>query len=138
MDKIERPPLAFGSFPWQTLSAHSEPAFVDSEAVMIDRQPTSSSAHQLARASSATESSSSVSPAASLGPSEPLLTPEQASAYFGGVPSAKTLEYYRAKEIGPDFITLARRIYYRPSALDAYLDSCVKVMKRSPRRSEAA
>ncbi len=77
-------------------------------------------------------------PAISISPNDPLLNTEQASAYFGGVPTPKTLEYYRSRGIGPDFIQLARRIFYRRSALDAYLDVCTRSMKRDPRASQAA
>ncbi len=69
---------------------------------------------------------------------DPLLTPEAASAYFGGVPTPKTLEYYRANGVGPNFIKLARRIYYRRSALDAYLDRCTRVMKPGSGAADAA
>jgi hypothetical protein len=106
---------------------------------MIDNQPTSPGAHQPTPAVSIAEIPSSAPPATSLNSADPLLTPEQASAYFGGAPSAKTLEYYRAKGVGPDYIALARRIYYRRSALDAYLDKCVvEVSKRGSRRKKAA
>lgn len=57
-------------------------------------------------------------------PNDPLLTPKQASAYLGGIPSWRTLETYRTLGTGPRFIRLARRIYYRQSALDAFLDKC--------------
>jgi len=59
-----------------------------------------------------------------ISPTDPLLTPEAASAYLGGIPSWRTLERYRVLGTGPAFIRLARRIFYRQSALDAYLDKC--------------
>jgi hypothetical protein len=77
-------------------------------------------------------------PTVPLSPADPLLTPEQASAYFGGAPSVKTLEYYRSKGVGPDFIPLARRIFYRRSALDAYIESRTRTMKRDQHATEAA
>lgn len=89
---------------------------------MSKKQPIAPSAHQSEIA---------------ISPNDPLLTPQQASAYFGGVPTPKTLEYYRSRGIGPDFIPLARRIFYRRSALDAYLDRCTRTMKRD-RTADAA
>ena len=77
-------------------------------------------------------------PPAPLSPADPLLSPEAASAYFGGVPAPKTLETYRREGIGPDFVKFSGRVYYRRSALDRYLDECTRVMKRSARRTEAA
>ena len=83
-------------------------------------------------------SSPAFAPVTSPAHADPLLTPEQASAYLGGVPSAKTLEYYRAKGTGPRWIDLARRVYYRRSALDAYLVQCEQVTRPRRHRIRAA
>jgi predicted DNA-binding transcriptional regulator AlpA len=61
---------------------------------------------------------------------DPLLTPEDAGQRLSGV-SAKTLERWRGDGEGPDYVRVGRRIRYRASALDAWLDA----QTRSPQAS---
>ena len=123
MDTIGLAPLAPLNLFRKTSLVINEPEPVVSEGGMKKKQPIAPAAHQ---------------PASPISPDDPLFTPQQASAYFGGVPTPKTLEYYRSCGTGPDFIPLARRIFYRRSALDAYLDRCTRTMKRAPHATQAA
>jgi len=53
-------------------------------------------------------------------PETPLLTtPESAKRIRL---SERTLEDYRTKGIGPTFIKLGRKVFYRPEDLDAWID----------------
>lgn len=51
-----------------------------------------------------------------------LLTPEQAAAYLGEIPTA-TLAWWRARGRGPKFIKIGRAVRYRASHLDEYLSA---------------
>ena len=93
-------------------------------------------AEQPSREASATPPA--IEPVTSLARADPLLTPEQASEYLRGRPGTKALEGYRRNGIGPLWIALARRVYYRQSALDAYLEQCVQVTRPRRRVREVA
>ncbi len=56
-------------------------------------------------------------------PTTKLETP-RAADYLGLSPT--TLETWRVHGKGPRFLKLGRRVLYRVSDLDAYLDSCVR------------
>jgi predicted DNA-binding transcriptional regulator AlpA len=59
-----------------------------------------------------------------------LLRPDEAGERLSGI-SAKTLERWRAEGYGPDYVRVGRRILYRSSALDAWVDA----QSRSPQAS---
>lgn len=48
------------------------------------------------------------------------LIPEETYAATRGV-CARTIQRERAQRIGPPFIKLGRKIYYRPAAIEAWL-----------------
>jgi DNA-binding transcriptional MerR regulator len=58
----------------------------------------------------------------SLPPVAGLLDTAEAAAYIR-LP-ARTLEYYRSRGVGPSFLRVGRRIFYRRAELDLWLDSC--------------
>jgi hypothetical protein len=64
---------------------------------------------------------------------DPLFNDIEASRYLGGVPMPKTLERWRRIGVGPKWVKLGRRVKYRKSDLDAYIDRCT----RSPRKRAA-
>lgn len=51
-----------------------------------------------------------------------VLTTKEAAEYLGIV-SHRTLEELRQQGRGPEYVKVARKVGYRPSALDAYLES---------------
>jgi len=57
---------------------------------------------------------------ASISPSSPLLTPQQAAKYLKGI-TARGLERWRTTGDGPVFVKIGRRVYYTSEALDAFI-----------------
>ncbi len=53
---------------------------------------------------------------------DPLYPPREASPYLKQ--STSTLAKNRLLGVGPEFLKLGSRVFYRLSALDAYLASC--------------
>ena len=50
---------------------------------------------------------------------DPLLPPEEAGAYLSTPPA--TLQWWRHLGRGPKYLKVGRRVFYRQSALDAFL-----------------
>ena len=50
----------------------------------------------------------------------PLLSPEDLSAYLGGIP-LRTLDRWRSQRTGPYFIRVDRVVRYRPEDVDSWL-----------------
>jgi hypothetical protein len=146
MDRIATAPLAPFGFLCHQCAVNVDPEPLDAEAHMKRSEPAPIKREQTnnpepsdeASRSTANSASSTFPSVTSPNHADPLLTPEQASAYLGGVPGVKTLELYRARGNGPQWIALARRVYYRRSALDAYLEACVQVTRPRKRARAAA
>jgi hypothetical protein len=65
----------------------------------------------------------------------PLLDAKAAAKILNASP--KTLEGWRWKNLGPEWIKLGRVVRYRPSAIEAYLDAATRT-PRQPHRGHAA
>lgn len=52
--------------------------------------------------------------------------------------SVRTVQRERALRIGPPFIRLGRKIYYRPEAIEQWLEALEETPVRSPVRKGAA
>ena len=63
-------------------------------------------------------------------PNDELLLPAEAGEYLGGVPPT-TLQWWRSVGRGPVFLKIGRKVAYRRSALDHFL-------QRGERKPEAA
>jgi len=53
---------------------------------------------------------------------DPLYPPESAGEYLGDIPTS-TLQWWRHKRRGPAYVKIGHRVFYRKSALDAFLDA---------------
>lgn len=53
-------------------------------------------------------------------PETPILTTTEAAPKVGQSP--RTLEDWRTKGIGPKFVKLGRKVFYRPEDLDAWIE----------------
>jgi predicted site-specific integrase-resolvase len=51
---------------------------------------------------------------------DPLFNETEAAAYLGGL-SVKTLQKWRWKGCGPEFVKPGSRVFYRRSALETYI-----------------
>lgn len=55
--------------------------------------------------------------------SDKLLTPEEVSIhYFRGVVPITTLQFWRTRGEGPCFVKVGRRVFYRRSDIEAFVD----------------
>ncbi len=49
--------------------------------------------------------------------------------------SIRSVQRERAQRVGPPFIKVGRKVYYRPAAIEAWLLSMEQIQPRSPRAS---
>lgn len=70
---------------------------------------------------------SNVSKVESIVIKSPLLTEQQASEYLRGV-AVRGLREWRTKGIGPNFIKVGIKVFYKIEALDEFIEEQTKVM----------
>lgn len=56
-----------------------------------------------------------------------LLTPDEVVEYFKNTVTASTLQNWRSKGIGPNYIKIGNKALYRKSSLDEYLEEKMTV-----------
>ncbi len=52
---------------------------------------------------------------------DPIYSPEDAVAYLGNRTTVRTMERWRSTGAGPTFVKLGKRVGYRRSALERYV-----------------